>query len=125
MLIKHIITIQFQFTCRQSANIVLAKALVVTSITSICWLVVAGIDRVRETTMDWLNLSNRTMVRVSNKWSTAIKSCRCSTSLIRPGIVRKPGREDEILTAAVGRVNIAPLGSCVVNTPAVSLNLAI
>ena len=103
----------------------ITKPLVVTCITSICWLVVAGIDRVWKTTMDWLNLSNRTMVRVSNKWGTGIESCRGSTSLIRPGIVRKPGREDQILTAAVGRVNIAPLGSCVINTSAVALHLVI
>ena len=67
------------FTCRESTNVV-SRSLVVTDnvVSSVCWLVVTGIDWV----WDRVRMSNRNMVRISNKWSTCIDSCRGSTSLI-------------------------------------------
>ena len=47
----------------------------------------------------------------------------CSTSFIGPWVVGEPGRVDQILAAGVMGVHIAPLGSCMIYTPAVALDM--
>ena len=47
----------------------------------------------------------------------------CSTSFIGPWVVGEPGRVDQILAAGVMGVHITPLGSCMIYTPAVALDM--
>ena len=47
----------------------------------------------------------------------------CSTSFIGPWVVGEPGRVNQILAAGVVGVHIAPLGSCMIYTPAIALNM--
>merc|ERR1712154_693928 len=67
-----------------------------------------------------MNLScmNRLVDRL-NIWN----GWRCSTSFIGPWVVGEPGRVDQILAAGVVGVHIAPLGSCMIYTPAIALNM--
>ena len=50
---------------------------------------------------------------------------RGGASLVRPGIVGEPCGINKILAATVVGVNVAPLGTCVIHTLTVSLNMAV
>merc|ERR1712186_54268 len=47
----------------------------------------------------------------------------CSASFIGPWVVGEPGRVDQILAAGVMGVHITPLGSCMIYTSAIALNM--
>ena len=87
-------------------------------------MMVGGMDRLVDmvslsrlmnlTCIDRLVLVDR--LNIWNSWW-------CSTSFIGPWVVGEPGRVNQILAAGVVGVHIAPLGSCMIYTPAIALNM--
>merc|ERR1711999_52191 len=81
-------------------------------------MMIGGMDRLVDMA-SMSRLMNLSCVDRLNIWNGRW----CSTSFIGPWVVGEPGRVNQILAAGVVGVHIAPLGSRMIYTPAIALNM--